>query len=243
MNMKTIGLFVFSIITFSVTGDLLSQTADDIISKYIQAIGGKDKLSKITSIYTEGTIESMGAQGTIKSTTLNGKGMRTNIEIAGFNIVSCYTDKEGWRINTMTGTNSAEIMSPALYSLGKDQIIIGGPFINYAEKGYKVELSGIDTTAKANAFKIKFTSPDGISSVYYFDVGTFYLVKAVSQSEMVGQIVESITEYSDFRQTDGFTMPFSTELDLAGGQFVNGMRVTKAELNKPIDESIFKRPE
>jgi hypothetical protein len=242
MSTKTIRLIALSILAFSLAGNLLSQTADEIISKYIQVIGGKDRLSKITSVYTESTIEAMGAQGIIKSTTLNGKGMRTDIEIGGFNIISCYTEKEGWSINTMIGNSSAEIMPPAQYNLGKDQIIIGGPFINYAEKGYKVELLGTDTVANVNSYKIKFTSPDSILSVYFFDTKTFYLVKAVSQTVAVGQIVESITNYSDFRQTDGYTIPYLMEL-LAGGQFANEMKVTKVELNKPVDELIFKKPE
>jgi hypothetical protein len=242
MSMKTIRLISLSILAFSLAGNLLSQTANEIISKYIQVIGGKDRLSKITSVYTESTIEAMGAQGIIKSTTLNGKGMRTDIEIGGFNIISCYTEKEGWSINTMIGNSSAEIMPPAQYNLGKDQIIIGGPFINYAEKGYKVELLGTDTVANVNSYKIKFTSPDSILSIYFFDTKTFYLVKAVSQTVAVGQIVESITNYSDFRQTDGYTIPYLTEL-LAGGQFANEIKVTKVELNKPVDELIFKKPE
>jgi hypothetical protein len=242
MSTKTIRLIALSILAFSLAGNLLSQTADEIISKYIQVIGGKDRLSKITSVYTESTIEAMGAQGIIKSTTLNGKGMRTDIEIGGFNIISCYTEKEGWSINTMIGNSSAEIMPPAQYNLGKDQIIIGGPFINYAEKGYKVELLGTDTVANVNSYKIKFTSPDSILSVYFFDTKTFYLVKAVSQTVAVGQIVESITNYSDFRQTDGYTIPYLMEL-LAGGQFANEIKVTKVELNKPVDELIFKKPE
>ena len=239
--MKTIRLITLTLLAFSIAGILSAQTADEIISKHIQAIGGKERLSRITSISTESTIKALGAQGTIKSTTLNGKGMRMDIEIGGINITSCYTDKEGWGINTMAGNTSAEIMPPAHYNLGKDQIIIGGPFINYAEKGYKAELLGIDTTA--GAYKIKLTSPDSIWSVYYFDTRTFYLLQAMSQSVAMDQIVESTTYYSDFRQTDGYTIPYKTELSLAGGQYVNEMELTKAELNTSVDESIFKKPE
>jgi hypothetical protein len=241
--MKTIRLIALTILAFSLTGNLLSQTADEIISKYIQAIGGSDRISKITSVYTESTIEAMGAQGIIKSTTLNGKGMRTDIEIAGFNITSCYTDKQGWSINTMTGISKAEIMPGDQYNLGKDQIIIGGPFINYADKGYKVALLGTDSVANENCYKIKFTSPDSILSVYFFDTRTFYLVQTVSQSVAMGQIVESSTNYSDFRQTDGYTIPYKMELSLSGGLYLNEMTVTKVELNKPVDELIFKKPE
>lgn len=242
MSMKTIRLIVLSILTFSLAGNLYSQTANEIISKYIQVIGGTERLSKITSVYTESTIDAMGAQGIIKSTTLNGKGMRTDIEIAGYIITSCYTDKEGWSINTMTGNISAEIMPPDQYNLGKDQIVIGGPFINYKEKGYKVELLGTVDVANVNCYKIKFISPDSILSVYFFDTRTFYLVKAVSQVVSMGQIVECTTNYSDFRQADEYAIPYKMEMFVAQ-QYLNEMNVTKVELNKPVDELIFKIPE
>lgn len=239
--MKTIRLITLTVLAILIAGNLSAQTADEIISKYIQAIGGKEKLSKITSVNIESTIEAMGASGIIKSTTLNGKGTRADIEIAGYKITSCYTDKEGWIINTMIGKTSAEIMPAAHYNLGKDQIVIGGPFINYAEKGFKAELLGTDTLA--GAYKIKLTSPDSLSVVYYFDNRTFYLLQEISHSVAMDQIVQSTAYYSDYRQADGYTIPYKTELALAGGQFVNEMTVTKAELNTPVDEAIFKKPE
>jgi hypothetical protein len=59
---------------------------------------------------------------------------------------------------------------------------------------------------------------------------------------MQSQIVESIINYSDFRQTEGFTIPYQTVMVLAG-QFFNEFTVKKVELNKPVDELIFKKPE
>lgn len=239
--MKTLRLITLTILALSFASNLLCQTADEIISKHIQAIGGKEKLSKITSISTESTITAMGAQGTIKSTTLNGKGMRMDVDIADYKITACYTDKDGWNINTMIGINSAEIMPPADYNLGKQQIVIGAPFINYKEKGFLTELLGTDSVT--SAYKIKFTSPDSVSSVYYFDTRTYYLLQEMSHSVAMGQIYESIIFYSDYRDVDGYTIPYKTELSLAGGQFVNEMAVTKAELNVPVDEVIFEKPE
>lgn len=241
MNMKSIRLISLIVLAFSIAGNLTAQTADEIISKYIQAIGGKEKLSKITSVNIESTIQAMGADGIIRSTTLNGKGMRMDIEIAGYKITSCFTDKGGWIMNTMIGNTSAENMPADQYNLGKSQIRIGAPFIDYAEKGYKVELLSLDTAA--NAYKIKFTSPDNFSAVYYFDTKTFFVSQEISQSVAMGQIVESTTNYSDFRQTDGYKIPHKIELSLSGGQYFNEMTVTKVEFNAPVDESIFKKPE
>jgi hypothetical protein len=38
-------------------------------------------------------------------------------------------------------------------------------------------------------------------------------------------------------------MPYKMEMVMAGGQFSMTMAVTKVELNKPVDEAIFVKPQ
>lgn len=220
-----------------------AQTADEIIGKYVQAIGGKDLLAKINSVYTEGSMEVMGMQIIVKSTILNGKGMRQDMEVSGSTITNCYNDKGGWTINPMAGSGSAEAMPEAQYNSGKDEIVIGAPFINYAEKGYKAELVGNESVGDVSAFKIKMTSPSNTSSTYFFDPKTFNLIKAIQQADMQGQTVENVVTFSDFKQVEGYTLPYKMSTDIGGGQFSMAMTVTKVELNKPVDEAIFAKPQ
>ena len=241
--MKTLKSFALLILAFLFAGSVAAQTADEIIGKYLDAMGGKDKLSKITSLYVESTIDVMGSQGTIKSTTLNGKGMRQDIDIMGSVITSCYTDKGGWSINPMMGSTTAEPMPDVQYKSGKDGIFIGGQLINYVEKGYKAELIGNETVANVNAFKIKITQPDSSSALYYFDPSTFQMIRSVQQAEMQGQMADNILTFSDFKQQDGYTMPYKIDMDMAGGQFTMQMAVTKVDMNIPVDEAIFAMPQ
>ena len=86
------------------------------------------------------------------------------------------------------------------------------------------------------------TSPDNISSVYYFDAATGLLVKSVAQAEMQGQMVDNETIFSDYREVEGMLQPFKMVLNMAGGQFVMTATMTKIEVNKPVDEAIFAKP-
>jgi len=241
--MKTYRSFVLAFAALLCAVTLSAQTADEIINKYVQAIGGKDFLSKITSVYTESSMDVMGMQATVKSTTLNGKGMKQEIDVQGNLMVTCLTDKGGWSINPMAGGTSPEDMPESQYNSGKEQIVVGGPFVNFAEKGYKVELIGTEAVGDINAYKIKLTSPDSISAVYFFDPNTFYLIKSMQETEMQGQMIDNVSTYSDYKQADGFSMPYKMEMVMAGGQFTMTMTVTKVELNKPVDETIFAKPQ
>ena len=242
MKMKIYKLAALSALALFISVSVSAQTADEIIGKYVKAIGGKEMLSKINSLYTENSMEVMGMQITGKTTVLNGKGMKQEMEVMGSNMVTCITDKGGWTINPMTGGTSPEDMPAAQYNSGKAQITIGAPFLNYAETGYKAELAGTDTIAKVTALKIKLTGPDNTAAFYFFDPNSFLLLKSISQAESQGQMVENIVLYTDYKQTDGYTMPYKMNMDMAGGQFNMTMNVTKVELNKPVNDSIFIKP-
>lgn len=240
--MKHAKSILLSIVALFCAAFISAQTADEIIAKYIQAVGGKEKLSAITSLYTEGKMEVMGMEGIMKSTTLNGKGSKQEMEIMGAVITTCYTDKDGWSINPMAGSTSAETMPEAQYNSGKEQIFIGAPFVFYTEKGYKAELLGNEDVAGSNAYKIKLTSPENVSAVYFFDAETALLTKTIQQAEMQGQMMENEIIYSDYRDTDGTLQPFKMEMSVAGGQFTMTSTITKVELNKPVDEAFFAKP-
>ena len=77
--MKKFKTILTSTVFLAISAFALGQSADEIINKYIQSIGGKDKLSKINSLYIESKMEVMGMEFGSKSTTLNGKGFKTEI--------------------------------------------------------------------------------------------------------------------------------------------------------------------
>ena len=69
----------------------------------MNALGGKDQIAQISSVLYEGTLDVMGSQGTVKTTLLNGKGYKQEIDVMGTVVVMCYTDSMGWQINPMGG--------------------------------------------------------------------------------------------------------------------------------------------
>jgi hypothetical protein len=240
--MKTFKFFTIAFVALFCAVTASSQTANEIISKHIQAIGGKDLLTKITSVYSESTMDIMGNQGNVKTTILNGKGMKQEMDIMGNTMITCYTDKGGWSINPMTGATTAEAMPETQYKSGKDQIVLGAPFINYAEKGSKADLMGTDSVGSVNAYKIKLIAPDSTSSVYFIDPATFYLIKTIQSIEVQGSMTDNEMTFSDYRQVEGYAVPYKIDMNIAGGQFQISITVSKVELNKPVDEAIFSIP-
>ena len=56
--MKIKKLWVLGLAGLFIAAQANSQTADELVKKYVDAMGGTDKLSKVTSIYQEQTVSS-----------------------------------------------------------------------------------------------------------------------------------------------------------------------------------------
>jgi hypothetical protein len=217
-----------------------AQTADDIINKHIDAIGGKDVLSKVKSLYFEGTANAMGNDYPTTTTILAGKGFKTVTTVNGSDIIQCFTDTSGWSINPMMGQAAATSLPPEMVKKGKSALVIGGELVNFREKGFSDSLLGREDYSGVNAYKVKLSGP-GIEIVYLFDPNTYYTLKSDSKVTVDGQDVASTTKYSDFKKTDiGFVVP--TTLAVTNGGYDVTIAYTKVEVNKEVDVKIFEMP-
>lgn len=234
--MKPINLLVLAVCTLF-SSLAFSQTADEVIEKHLAALGGRDVLSKVNSIYMESTIDVMGNQAPATFYQLNGKGFKSEVDFNGSRIISVVTDKSGWSVNPMMGSTTPEPMPEEQYKQSKMQLYTTSPLLDYKTNGYKVEMLPKD----GELLKLKVTSPENISSTYFIDPTTYLLQKSVSSSSMQGQTVDVTTTFSDYKKTDqGFVLPHKFETDL--GQFTLSYTINKVEVNKPIDAAIFEMP-
>jgi hypothetical protein len=236
MNNVIRGIVALSFLAGAIT--LSAQTADEIISKHLAAIGGKDAIGQVKSMSMETSVQVMGNDAPSTILVVDGVGYKSETDFNGSKIIQCYNDKGGWTVNPMAGAADPTAMSDDEYKVGKDQIHVGGPLYDYAAKGNKVELVSKD----AGTYKIKVTPKEGLESVYTIDATTYYVKSVAGKAPMQGQLVDMTTNFSDYRKTDaGYVIPYAMDIDF-GGQFQLSITVKKVELNKTIDPAVFAMP-
>jgi outer membrane lipoprotein-sorting protein len=218
-----------------------AQTADDIIKKWTNAMGGSEKLASIKTVYTENEISVMNNPAAGKTYIVNGKGFKSVIDLSGQLIIDCYTVNGGWSINPLAGQPTAVNMPEAQVKLGQLSLDASGPLYNYGSKGSKVELLGKEDLKGNSAYKIKLTTATGTEVLYYISDSSYYILENVAKMNVNGQDIEITTALSDYRKTaEGFIMPYASVLDFPG--LTIAFTNKKIEINKDIDPAIFEMP-
>jgi len=240
MKIPVLGLITITALLNTVA--VKAQTADEIISKHIDAIGGKDKISLVKSLYLEGNLQVMGNEVPTTTYVINGKALKNEINFNGSKIIQVVTDKSGWAVNPMQGQTEPTPLPTDQLKAAQEELDLGGQLLNYTAKGAKVELLGKEDVNGNSTFKIKVTAASSTVTTYFIDATTYYIDKSVTVANVGGQTAETSSTYSDYKKTDiGFVIPYKTELTLPQGLSLTTV-ITKAELNKEIDPAIFELP-
>ncbi len=239
--MKNIILFVLFILGIVFVQFVQGQTADSIINRYINARGGKEKLLAIQTVYMEGSRQMMGNEVPVKVNIVQGKLFRNDFEFGGTTGYMIITPTEGWSFIPMRSTTPDAIPADRLKSL-QYQLDIPGALVNYAAKGSTVALAGKDTLDGAECWVVKLTNNEGKVLTYYIDTKTSLLNTTKQMTTAMGpqgKEREVTTKYADYSAVDGVMFPHTISNP---GQGPNAGSTTfdKIEINKPVDQSLYK---
>ncbi len=235
--------------TFVLVGAAASaQTADDIIEKGIAAGGGREALAKVTSRATTGTMTVTTPGGDVAGTieVVNQAPNKTQTIItldlsamgAGkMTIDQRFDGTNGYASNSMQG--ETPVTSSQIDT--QRNAIFPSPFLDYKERGTKIELTGKEKIGDKDAYVLLVTPAKGPASRLWVDATTYLPVKTTTTVETaeVGTVEQTIL-LSDFRQVDGLTVPFKVVGSSAIQTFT--VVVTKVEHNVNVDPARFAKP-
>lgn len=220
---------------------VFAQTANDIINKNIEAMGGKDKLLKLNSVYEEINTSVMGQDIPGKVWIVNNKGMRTEMEVMGQKIISVITNDTGWMVNPMMGNSEPQPLPSEQIKQSVGRMDLRGQFLDYANKGYTATLEGQEAVDGKQNYKLKLVKGDN-NFEFYIDASTYLISKIVTVVKAGGMTMNTEIGMSDYRKTpEGYTFPYSTTIHINPGTEISST-ITKLNINPTIDPVIFQKP-
>ena len=234
--MKKIFLSVSLVFSFVfLSAQLNAQTADEIIGKYITAIGGKDKWTQVKSMKVNGYIEVQGIKINFTQQAVQGTGVRVDAEFQGQKIIDITTPTMGWSQNPFGGKSTLQPISGEELQQKLDELDIQDEFVDYATKGSSVEFIGKDEEDGNEFYKIKMVTKNKNESVYFFDVNTSLIYKEEKTVKQQGQEMKMVTKLLDYK-----TIPFGIKIPHKSEQMGQVLVMDVIEVNPVIDENIFK---
>lgn len=230
--MKKFFLLIIAITTFGFT---YAQTVDEIVAKHVEAIGGLDAWKKVNSMVSIGTLKIQGAEITVNQTVLNGKGSRQDIIAMGMNGYQIVTPAAGWNFMPFQGQKAPEAITADDLKEAQDELDVQGSLVDYKTKGHTIEYLGTDDVEGVDALKLKETLKSGKVETIFLDPKTYYIMRVIAKQKANGKEVDVTTNLSNYQKLpEGIMVPLS--IGLPFGE----MTITKVEINKPVDENIFK---
>jgi hypothetical protein len=214
-------------------------SAEPVFAKYINAIGGIERVSKLTSYTATGTylgfntgnatapIEIFAKAPDQRSTVVrvfDGDAVRTTDGRSAW-------AAEGWRqlpLMTFTGTNLASARVEAMLA-----------FPQVLQKGFSEWKVGTVTLGDSDVQLLQGSNPGQLPVNLYFDEEGL-LVRSVRWTSTPVGTVPTQTEYSDYRDVAGVKMPFKMVVTWTNGQ--NTIELKDVRPNATIDAARFARP-
>ena len=235
--MKTLrkqSLFVLTALAIVTT--CRAQTAEEIVNKSIDAVGGKDAIAAVKTIVYNQTLDVMGNEVPSTTTIVAGKGWKLDIDYQGIKIDNVITDQGGWTVNPPMGQATAVALPADQVKQGAN-ILLVVPMQGWSSNGGKLELQGQDTAD----YKIHLTNTVGTDVVYYINLKTYLLDKSDVTASMNGQSAVVTYHFADYRKTDaGLSVPYTMVLDQP--QLSLTFTTKSVDINKPVDPAIFAMP-
>jgi outer membrane lipoprotein-sorting protein len=237
------------IIAFSVCGLFLlallsapasSQTAQEILGKWIEAQGGAKALEAIKDTTINGNVElvSMGISGTVTMYQKEPNMMRLDIEVMGMVITQAFDGEIAWMVDPQTGATTQ--MPENASQDFKRQALGNGALLNPEKYGIKYDFKGKEKLEDKEYLVLEQTTSDGHKTTIYIDPASYltYKTKGTALGQAgVDVMAESIT--TDYKKVDGLLIAHSMTQYQDGQEFMR-MTITKVAFNSNLEDSLFK---
>ncbi|MGA3044633.1 MAG: c-type cytochrome, partial [Bryobacteraceae bacterium] len=212
-------------------------TADQILDKYVAAIGGAEALHKINSRVSKGSISVMGHDTAIE---LFAKAPDKRMSVshgASGDSITAFDGQGGW-LGGGAGHPARDMSGQESEAARLDADFYFATHVKEIFSGFRVGRP--DKIGDQPAYTVICMRQGQPPVRLYFDQSTGLLLRQVRYTDTpIGRNPTQI-DYADYREVDGVKVPFRWTLARVNGRFT--IQIQEAKQNVPIDDAKFAKP-
>lgn len=208
-------------------------TVNAVFDKYIEAIGGKEKILAIktkTSVY-KGNIQGMDITVTITQKLPN-----KYYQLVDAGVFQQKTVFDGEKGYSESMGQKKELEGEQLEGM-KVQADMHA-ILDYEKLGIKAELTGMETINGKDAYKVVLNTPWGSKWTQYYDAESGLLLRQITPITSPQGSFNQTTDFLDYKEVDGVKYPHKLSQQV-GPQTIS-LEAEKIELNKEVADDLFK---
>lgn len=219
----------------------LGLTADDVMKKYVSAIGGEKALNAIKDLKIVSTAEVQGMPLTVTVSKKEGYKLREVVE------AEMNGKKMTFQKKVFDGTKGYEEAQGQKKEMDADDIAETKKEADIQSElhsemyGEKRTLKGIETLDGTEVYVVENVNAKNKKATEYYDTKSGFLVRKTEVAkDRQGNDIAVSTDMSDYREvpgSNGYKMPWFVSIP-AGGISLN-LKVQTVEVNKNIPDSEF----
>ncbi|HKV25042.1 MAG TPA: c-type cytochrome [Candidatus Acidoferrum sp.] len=209
--------------------------ADQLLDKYLSAIGGADALEKISSRVEKGQISAMGHEMPIEVYEKAPNARLSVMHLPNGESITAFNGKEGW----LSNNGHAHMMSAAENeAAGIDADLHFAAHVKTRYKRFFVvpgeKIDGHDS------YLVIGHSEGQPPLRLYFDQQSGLLLRLVRYSQTALGRMPTQIDYADYQAESGVQTPLQWTLSRPGNHFT--IKIDQVQVNVPVDDAKFNPP-
>ena len=214
-------------------------TADQILAKYTEALGGSAVIEKLKT-------------RSMKGTWLTSDGVTLGYEVYQtapdklFTILN--TPRQGNFERGFDGKIAWEKSSRGVRELEGTQLFYLRRYpdlfrdIKLQGQFSRITYGGKEKIDGKDVYVLRGFGVDGKGERLYFDAQTGLLVRRITSTTTIVGLIPEQVDYEDYREVDGMKVPFTIRITAIDSFWSSTRKFTEIKLNVPVDETKFNKP-
>ena len=212
-------------------------TADQLLDKYIQAVGGASAVDRISSRVMKGSIDFGGKSLPIDIYAKDPEKRISLTRMPNGDSVTAFNGKEGW-----LGTPGRPLREMHGSDLDGAAIDADLHLATHLKQMFsKMQVRGSKKIDDHQAYEVVGDRESKTPIELYFDAQSGLLVRLVRYGDTALGWLPTQIDYADYREANGVKIPYRWTLARPSGKFT--IQVNEMQQNIPVDDAKFVKPE
>ncbi len=167
---------------------------------------------------------------------------RLELQFQNQTAVQTFDGVNGWKVRPFLGRMDADPYTAEEVKAAEQQQALDGPLIDYAAKGSRIALTGVEQVDGRIAYKLKLTLKTGQERNIWVDAQNFLDIKTDGSRKLDGKPHAVDTRLRDYRSVHGLMIPHLIETRVEGVKDSERIIIDQVALNPELADTLFGKP-